>query len=123
MVKDAQENIDVLRELRTTYVDSHLTLNYGIQPCFLHYTTYMKQMTADLGYDAPDRGFTSIEALKGDIVSYVEAYRRIHEKRSFNVSFKEAEIKCLEEAVCESREVLNSLGIEAPAPADMAVVQ
>ena len=116
VVNEAQASIDIVRKLRTIYLDSHLTLDCDIQPCFLYYTTYMKHMTENLGYKPPDQVYTSVETLKKNLYFYAVAYQKMHAKQSANIVFKDHEVRCLEEAMHESQELLNALGFKLSVP-------
>lgn len=116
VVNEAQISIDIVRSLNTVYVDSHLTLDYAIQPCFLYYTSYMQRITMDRGYLPPDPSFISVEYLKDGLVFYKNACQKIHTAPSSKVKFSESEIRCLDEAVHDSQRTLENLGVPFTLP-------
>lgn len=111
VVNEAQVSIDITRRLNTVYVDSHLTLDYKTQPCFLYYTSYMQRITMDRGYLPPDPSFISIEYLRDGFVFYKNACQKMLTEASSNVIFSENEMRCLDEAVHDSRCTLETLGV------------
>lgn len=78
VVNNGQCNVDVIRNLDTTYVDGHYTIYpvvAGYGPFFLAYNEYMARFAKNYRYLPPDSCFLSEKYLKNCLHKYMKAYK------------------------------------------------